>query len=501
MASIMDFLLSQGLNVPIGYSMGGQTALQTDTSPRNVDFLPEIDITETKDSLIFECELAGVLKDDISIEIVESKLVIKGDKKIYAYRRPNQSWSYEENQDSNVNVDPSRSRVSETSGESDKCQQSDDPKYEHQKLRQQSRVNIPTQDPNFQLQQQISQSRDQPEAINDRKRDSNEPKLPSQPSDINTTSFQQSNNDMDPSSDNQESSNQPILQDNPNPDWQQQQQQSSSSLDESNVNQPSSLQESHIGEPNINRPSSETVEQKSNVNDPPLQKPQQRLDINEPSSQQSVSNTCEPLDSSVSNTRKLYEEISQSDQPETQQDINSSHKDEKKSSSVSQKAQLFESNKVEQPRQNQPEEKKFDLDFIKSSEPSNVESFQDNNWKRQQEPITEESVREQSNVEQPPENQSNVEQSKDGSQSKQSQISSAQSQQEQGQVQEQGQEQYRERKYVSERTFGHFKRTIDLSKMLYRLNLREVDTHFINGLLIISINKKPFEPSIKIPVH
>ncbi|KAN0038810.1 hypothetical protein ACTA71_001001 [Dictyostelium dimigraforme] len=612
MATIMDFLLSQGLNVPIGYSMGSQSAIPMDSSSRNVDFLPEIDITETKDCLIFECELAGVLKEDISIEIAESKLIIKGDKKRYAYRRPNQSWSYDEkNQNTEFGADSSRPKVTELSGggEGEQWKHGSDPNVEsisnqdpsfkqHQsqvgnvpesnikscglnqdnlssqsdanqtfseqrnvppiETQQSSNVNDPSigQNPSQQLSNQHQQPQTQQPELQQQQQQQpfQQPQTSSSSSNINETSQQSDSSDISHPSEHQtfnfgESNvNQPSqsveqqrsdinkpnidkpspqsveqrsnMGESPNvnqPSWQSGEQPRSNS-GESNVDQSSSQsleqQRSNLGESNINQPASQSAQQRPSNNEQqsstlPHQQEQQRSNINEPSSQQwsqqeGVSNINQPTSDvtsgpSVSDTRKQFEEKSgteQQRQPQQQQELSSLHKDEKKpSTSVAQTAQLFEPNKgEEQLKQDRPEEKKFDSDVIKSSEPTSVLSSENKDWsKQQQEPkeiIPNESTKE-SNVGQPINDQSNVEQPMEkqidaGSQ----QLSSPQQQQE-----------YEERKFISERTFGHFKRTMDLSKMLYRLNLREVDTHFVNGLLIVSINKKPFEPSIRIPVH
>ncbi|KAN0024297.1 hypothetical protein ACTFIV_008702 [Dictyostelium citrinum] len=580
MATIMDFLLSQGLNVPIGYSsMAGQSTIPIDNSSRNVDFLPEVDITETKDCLIFECELAGVLKEDISIEIAESKLIIKGDKKRYAYRRPNQSWSYDDkNQGSNVGS--SQSKVSElSSGSSEQWQHSGDPSVDSQSKNVESNSNMQyKQDPDVQ-QQPKSQVGNLPESI---AKDSgpNEDNLPSQPiqSDINSASSEQRNA---PTENQSSGVNDQSMQQNPSSqqwsDLQQQQQpfqqsqsKPSSNLNdplqnsESNVNQPSSLQGSDINQSNVNKPSSQTVDQQtsnvggesnnnqgssqsveqrpSNIEQQSSRLPQQqgqqrsnidgvdqpsskfseqrqsnfeqssqlpqhqqeqlRSNLNEPSMQQEGPNVNQPPSEvcsgpSVSETRKQFEENSLGEQQRQQQpqESGSLHKDEKKpSSSVSQTAQLFETNIGEQQNQDKPEEKKFDSDVIRSSEPTSIQASDENkDWSQQQSKEIsppEDSVKQSGVVQQPMEIQHQM----DTGTQKFSQSAQQQTQQRQ--------QDFEERKYISERTFGHFKRTMDLSKMLYRLNLREgVDTHFVNGLLIIKFDKKPFEPSIKIPVH
>ncbi|KAM9981053.1 hypothetical protein ACTFIY_003341 [Dictyostelium cf. discoideum] len=45
-------------------------------------------------------------------------------------------------------------------------------------------------------------------------------------------------------------------------------------------------------------------------------------------------------------------------------------------------------------------------------------------------------------------------------------------------------------KYLSERSFGNFKRCLDLTSILYQLDFSTIKTNFENGLLIITINKK-----------
>ncbi|EGC28296.1 hypothetical protein DICPUDRAFT_93353 [Dictyostelium purpureum] len=47
----------------------------------NIGFAPDLDVVETSNSFIIETELAGVNKDDIQIEIKDSKLYIQGEKK------------------------------------------------------------------------------------------------------------------------------------------------------------------------------------------------------------------------------------------------------------------------------------------------------------------------------------------------------------------------------------------------------------------------------------
>ncbi|KAN0025537.1 hypothetical protein ACTFIU_001814 [Dictyostelium citrinum] len=53
--------------------------------------------------------------------------------------------------------------------------------------------------------------------------------------------------------------------------------------------------------------------------------------------------------------------------------------------------------------------------------------------------------------------------------------------------------------FISDRSFGKFKRQLDLSKVLYQLDLSSIKTKFENGLLTISINKKvDYSDSLKI---
>ncbi|KAM9964263.1 hypothetical protein ACTFIW_004019 [Dictyostelium discoideum] len=47
-----------------------------------------------------------------------------------------------------------------------------------------------------------------------------------------------------------------------------------------------------------------------------------------------------------------------------------------------------------------------------------------------------------------------------------------------------------DKKFISERSFGNFKRSLDLTKFLYQLDLNSINTQFENGLLTITINKK-----------
>ncbi|EGC35158.1 hypothetical protein DICPUDRAFT_33846 [Dictyostelium purpureum] len=55
------------------------------------------------------------------------------------------------------------------------------------------------------------------------------------------------------------------------------------------------------------------------------------------------------------------------------------------------------------------------------------------------------------------------------------------------------------KKYIIERTSGHFKRYIDLTKILYTLDLNSISSNYTNGLLTVSIKKKPdYSNTIKI---
>ncbi|KAK5577347.1 hypothetical protein RB653_002288 [Dictyostelium firmibasis] len=46
------------------------------------------------------------------------------------------------------------------------------------------------------------------------------------------------------------------------------------------------------------------------------------------------------------------------------------------------------------------------------------------------------------------------------------------------------------KRYLSERSFGYFKKCLDLTTVLYQLDLSTIKTKFENGLLTITINKK-----------
>ncbi|EGC36917.1 hypothetical protein DICPUDRAFT_91744 [Dictyostelium purpureum] len=92
MATIFDILLNQHLNnnnnnnkyhctKSSPQTTQDQQQQQQETKVERIDFLPELDVVETKESLIIETELAGVSKDDIQIEIKDSKLYIQGEKK------------------------------------------------------------------------------------------------------------------------------------------------------------------------------------------------------------------------------------------------------------------------------------------------------------------------------------------------------------------------------------------------------------------------------------
>ncbi|KAN0027070.1 hypothetical protein ACTFIU_009752 [Dictyostelium citrinum] len=58
------------------------------------------------------------------------------------------------------------------------------------------------------------------------------------------------------------------------------------------------------------------------------------------------------------------------------------------------------------------------------------------------------------------------------------------------------------KKFISERSFGNFKRYLDLTKVLYQLDLNSIKTQFENGLLTITINKKSdYSNTIKININ
>ncbi|EGC36935.1 hypothetical protein DICPUDRAFT_91743 [Dictyostelium purpureum] len=69
MATVFDILLNQHYNT------------LNNKEPYGIGFEPELDVVETTDSFIIETELPGVNKDDIQIEIKDSKLYIQGEKK------------------------------------------------------------------------------------------------------------------------------------------------------------------------------------------------------------------------------------------------------------------------------------------------------------------------------------------------------------------------------------------------------------------------------------
>ncbi|KAN0055167.1 hypothetical protein ACTA71_008264 [Dictyostelium dimigraforme] len=58
------------------------------------------------------------------------------------------------------------------------------------------------------------------------------------------------------------------------------------------------------------------------------------------------------------------------------------------------------------------------------------------------------------------------------------------------------------KKFISERQFGNFKRYLNLSNILYQLDLNSINTQFENGLLTITIKKKSdYSNTIKINVN
>ncbi|EGC38438.1 hypothetical protein DICPUDRAFT_91426 [Dictyostelium purpureum] len=80
MATIFDVLLNQHFN---NSSFNNKSQ---PTKQEIINIVPELDLVETKDSLIIETELAGVNKEDIQIEIKDSKLYIQGEKKRSTYK-------------------------------------------------------------------------------------------------------------------------------------------------------------------------------------------------------------------------------------------------------------------------------------------------------------------------------------------------------------------------------------------------------------------------------
>ena len=50
--------------------------------PRNEKFNPAVDIYETTDKIIIKVEIPGVDKDKISIDLIDQKLIIKGERSI-----------------------------------------------------------------------------------------------------------------------------------------------------------------------------------------------------------------------------------------------------------------------------------------------------------------------------------------------------------------------------------------------------------------------------------
>ncbi|KAN0030656.1 hypothetical protein ACTA71_009297 [Dictyostelium dimigraforme] len=55
---------------------------------------------------------------------------------------------------------------------------------------------------------------------------------------------------------------------------------------------------------------------------------------------------------------------------------------------------------------------------------------------------------------------------------------------------------------ISERSFGKFKRQINLAKVLYQLDLSSIKTNFENGVLTITFNKKlDYSDSLKISIN
>lgn len=65
---------------------------------------PPSDIYETTDSLVVKVELAGVHKEDIDIEVKETKLLIKGERKADSPSRQNQAPDDDEAADSDDTI-------------------------------------------------------------------------------------------------------------------------------------------------------------------------------------------------------------------------------------------------------------------------------------------------------------------------------------------------------------------------------------------------------------
>ncbi|KAN0028176.1 hypothetical protein ACTFIV_010009 [Dictyostelium citrinum] len=57
------------------------------------------------------------------------------------------------------------------------------------------------------------------------------------------------------------------------------------------------------------------------------------------------------------------------------------------------------------------------------------------------------------------------------------------------------------KKFISERSFGHFKKYLDLTPVFYQLDLNTVDAQFGDGLLTITVKKTNLSNNIKIQIN
>ncbi|KAN0016166.1 hypothetical protein ACTFIU_006125 [Dictyostelium citrinum] len=57
------------------------------------------------------------------------------------------------------------------------------------------------------------------------------------------------------------------------------------------------------------------------------------------------------------------------------------------------------------------------------------------------------------------------------------------------------------KKFISERSFGHFEKYLDLTPVFYQLDLNTVDAQFEDGLLTITVKKTDLSNNIKIEIN
>jgi len=67
-------MMSRLLDEEIHHQLGAGTSAQS-------DWIPAVDLIETEDRFILKADLAGISREDIIVEVVESQLIIRGERK------------------------------------------------------------------------------------------------------------------------------------------------------------------------------------------------------------------------------------------------------------------------------------------------------------------------------------------------------------------------------------------------------------------------------------